>query len=57
MGGGWVGYVFAMFGCVLFVGLVGGSTLLLYGYARVKSRTRPDARVVVERVSSRDDGV
>ncbi len=53
MGGGWVGYVFAMFGCGLVVALIAGSTLLLYGYARLKQRTSPDPRVVVHRVSSR----
>ena len=53
MGGGWAGYVFSMFGCVLLLALVAGSTLLLYGLARFKKSQRPEPRVVVQSVSSR----
>lgn len=34
MGGGWIGYVFAIFGCGISLFIIGASTLFLYGVAR-----------------------
>lgn len=47
MGGGWVGYVFALLGCGTFLALIAGSTAVLYGWAKVQRRRgkEPSARV------------
>jgi len=47
MGGGWVGYVYAILGCGVFLAVIAGSTALLYAWARVQRRRgkEPTARV------------
>jgi hypothetical protein len=57
MGGGWIGYLYVFAGCGVLLGVVGGSTLLLYLVARVRARRSPEPAVSVSSVSSRpDDG-
>ncbi|GAB5550076.1 MAG: hypothetical protein RLO52_47670 [Sandaracinaceae bacterium] len=36
MGGGWIGYIYAIGGCMLLVLLIGGSTMVLYAVARAR---------------------
>ncbi|MEC7519033.1 MAG: hypothetical protein VYE22_04160 [Myxococcota bacterium] len=45
MGGGWIGYIYAIGGCFLVLLLLGGSTLILYAVARARGdgKTRGSA--------------
>lgn len=54
MGGGWVGYVYVFFGCGVVLFLLGGSTLLLYGWARIARRrgVEPTVRVTTVRATT-----
>lgn len=47
MSGGWVGYIYVFFGCGIVLALLGGSTLVLYAWARYVDRrgARPMVRV------------
>jgi hypothetical protein len=57
MSGGWVGYIYVLVGCGVLVGLVGGSTLLLYAMARVRARRSPGSTAAVTAVPPRrEDG-
>lgn len=53
MGGGWFGYVLAMFGCGGVVALVAASTAFLYAWSRVRGG-RGEPRVRVTSVSGGD---
>jgi hypothetical protein len=52
VGGTWVGYLFAVGGCAVVVGLVLGAAFFLYAVGRVQERRRPKARVRVLSVSA-----
>lgn len=54
MGGGWVGYLYAMLGCGSLAAVLLVSTLVLYAVARIRERRRPSARVRVSSVTVRD---
>lgn len=57
MGGGWVGYIYAIFICGLFVALMGGSTALIYAYVRMRRRRgHTEPQVTVRSVGADDDG-
>ena len=49
MGGGWIGYIYAIGGCMLLVLLIGGSTMVLYAVAR--ARAHPRANILSMRKS------
>lgn len=56
MGGGWFGYVYVFLGCGAVVALLGGSTLLLYAWARMTRRRGVQPVVCVTALPSRGDG-
>ncbi len=47
MVGSWVGYVYTLLGCGTISFLLLGSTLLLYGVARLQRRRQPAPRIRV----------
>lgn len=55
MGGGWVGYLYAMLGCGSLFGVLLVSTLILYAVARIRERKNPPKRIRVSTVSARGD--
>lgn len=53
MGGGWVGYVYVFFACGVVLLLLGGSTALLYVFARARrARGYVEPRVRVTSLSA-----
>lgn len=58
MGGGWVGYVYAIFLCLGFVVLMGGSTAAIYAYVKMRRRRgHTEPKVTVKSVTgANDDG-
>jgi len=55
MGGGWVGYVFALLGCGTLVAALAGATALLYGWAKIQRGRGLEVKARVTSLSSRDD--
>ena len=50
MAGGFLGYVYVIAGCAVFLGLLAACVLLLYGVARIRGRRdTPRVRVVAVR--------
>lgn len=54
MGGGWVGYLFTIFGCGAMAAVIGGATFALYAVSRARERRSPSPRVHVKSVSAGD---
>jgi len=55
MGGGWVGYIFAIMGCGVFLALIAGSTAVLYAWAKVQRRRGKEPTAQVSSLASRPD--
>jgi hypothetical protein len=47
---GYIGYIWAMFGCCTLVGVFGGSALFLYGVGRRRAQQGGQSVVTVERI-------
>lgn len=52
---GYIGYIWAMFGCCTLVGVFGGSAAFLYGVARRRGIREGQANIVVERIETPED--
>jgi hypothetical protein len=52
---GYIGYIWAMFGCCTLVGVFGGSAVFLYGVGRRRAEREGIAVVTVEPVPKPDE--
>ncbi|MBX3268841.1 MAG: hypothetical protein KF729_01185 [Sandaracinaceae bacterium] len=55
MGGGWFGYVLAMFGCGVVVAAVAAATVFLYSWRRIRGGGR-EPRGIVRSLSGGEGG-
>ncbi len=52
---GYIGYIWAMFGCCTLVGVIAGSAAFLYGVGRRRGQGGAQATFTVERIETGDD--
>lgn len=56
MGFGYIGYIWALFGCCTLSVVFGGSTAFLYAYGRRREREEGTPAVSVDRMDRKDGG-